>query len=200
MAYINIENLSITFDDKKILEEISLKIADGITVIHGESGAGKTTLLHAIAGIYKNYVGNITFSDDCTLAYCLQEELMFNNLTVQENMHLKYVANGENLSDEEKRVNEVLSLFGIEALLLNKVKSLSGGEKQRLKMAMITLMNPDIVLLDEPTAKLDEENIARIVEVIEKVWKNKLLLIVSHDKLNFSVPVTEVHLSGGKII
>lgn len=66
-------------------------------------------------------------------------------------------------------------------------------------MAMVSLSDPDIILLDEPTAKLDDYNISLTLEAIERVWQNKLVLIVSHDKLLISVPFTELCLEGGKL-
>lgn len=92
MAYIEIKDLSLSFENKKILDLISYRFEDGITVLYGESGAGKTTLLNTISGMLKEYNGSIVLSKNSTLGYCLQEDLLFNNLTVEENMHLKLVA------------------------------------------------------------------------------------------------------------
>jgi ABC-type multidrug transport system ATPase subunit len=199
MASIQLHQLTLSFGEKKVLDSITYTIGDGITVLHGVSGAGKTTLLHAIAGIYTDYSGEITLQPNDKLAYCLQEDLFFSNLTVQENMHLKYVACDKPSETESEQVLEALSSFGIESLLSCKAKTLSGGERQRLKMAMLALTKPDIILLDEPTAKLDEDNISNTLAVIERVWQDKLLLIVSHDKLSFSQPITEICLQGGKL-
>ncbi|MDR1927143.1 MAG: ATP-binding cassette domain-containing protein [Oscillospiraceae bacterium] len=199
MASIQLHQLTLSFGEKKVLDSITHTFHDGITVLHGNSGVGKTTLLHAIAGIYTDYTGEILLQPKDRLAYCLQEDLFFSNLTVQENMHLKYVACEKPEENETEEVLETLSLFGIEALLTCKAKTLSGGERQRLKMAMLALTKPDIVLLDEPTAKLDDDNIANTLAVIERVWQDKLLLIVSHDKLSFSKPITEICMQGGKL-
>lgn len=199
MAYIDIKELSLSFVDKRVLDSISYRFCDGIIVLHGDSGAGKTTLLHAIAGIYKDYSGKITLSPGSKLVYCLQEDLFFNNLTVNENMHLKYVACEKSSENEQEEIHTSLSLLGIESLINCKAKTLSGGERQRLKMAMSALTSPDIFLLDEPTAKLDDDNIKNMLEVIERVWQDKLLLIVSHDKLVFSRPIIEMRLAGGKL-
>jgi len=199
MAFIELKQLSLSFGDKCVLDSISYKFNDGITVLHGDSGIGKTTLLHAIAGIYTNYTGEIVLEPKNKLAYCLQEDLLFSNLTVEENMHLKYVALNKTKENEHEEILKALSMFGIESLLKNSVKNLSGGERQRLKMAMLTLTQPDIILLDEPTSKLDEENMRNTLDAIERVWKEKLLLIVSHEKLSFSKPVNEICLRGGKI-
>lgn len=200
MASIRLDQLSLSFGDKKILDSITRTFSDGITVLHGVSGAGKTTLLHAIAGIYFDYSGEIILQPEDKLAYCLQEDLVFSNLTVQENMHMKYVGSENQSESEEKLVLEALSLFGIESLLHCKTKTLSGGERQRLKMAMLALTKPDIILLDEPTAKLDEDNVQNTLDVIERVWQDKLLLIASHDKLSFSQPIIEICLQGGKLL
>lgn len=199
MAYIDIKELSISFADRKILDSITYRFCNGITVLHGDSGTGKTTLLHTIAGIYKDYTGEIRLQPESNLAYCFQEDLFFGNLTAQENMHLKYTACNLPCAQEQERVHTALSLFGIAHVFPFKAKTLSGGERQRLKMAMLALTNPDIILLDEPTAKLDDENAQNTLKVIERVWKDKLLLIVSHDRLSFSVPFNELYLQGGKL-
>lgn len=199
MATIQLQQLSLSFGSKKVLNSITYTFCDGITVLHGVSGAGKTTLLHAIAGIYTDYTGEIVVQPKDEFAYCLQDDLFFSNLTVQENMRLKYMACEKTDGNEAEEVFEALSLFGIESLLTCKVKTLSGGERQRLKMAMLAMTKPDIILLDEPTAKLDADNIQNTLEMIERVWKDKLLLIVSHDRLSFSKPTTEICLQGGKL-
>jgi len=199
MASIQLEQLSLSFGEKRILDSITHTFNDGITVLRGVSGAGKTTLLHAIAGIYTDYTGSIELQPENKLAYCLQEDLFFSNLTVQENMHLKYVACEKPSESERAEVLEALSLFGIEPLINSKAKTLSGGERQRLKMAMLALTKPDIILLDEPTAKLDDDNVQNTLDVIERVWQDKLLLIVSHDKLTFSKSITELCLQEGKL-
>lgn len=197
MPYIQLNNVSLSFGEKKVLNSITYSFNDGITVLHGESGAGKTTLLHLISGIYSNYMGNITVDSNAKMEYCMQEDLLFNNLTVFENMLIKCIAVKRAEDINEKDIHRILTMFGIDHLSLNYVKNLSGGERQRLKMAMVTVSNPDIILLDEPTAKLDEDNINIVLSIIEKVWKNKLIIIVSHDKLNFSVPFIELQLQGG---
>lgn len=200
MSYIEIKNLSLSFGSKKVLDSISYRFENGITILRGDSGVGKTSLLHTIAGIYKDFSGEIEISTNSNLAYCLQEDLFFNNLTVEENMHLKFVTLNKDAKNEIQEIERALSLFGILPLMSSKTKTLSGGERQRLKMALITLSEPDIILLDEPTAKLDNENVQGILEVIEQVWKNKLILIVTHDDLSFSTPSIELKLRGGKLL
>ena len=81
----------------------------------------------------------------------------------------------------------------------SKVSELSGGEKQRLKMAMMLIESPAIILLDEPTSMLDGDNKIELVKTIEQVWKDKLLIISSHDELVFSKRVTLLKLEKGKL-
>lgn len=197
MSYIKLKELTLSFGNKIVLNSISYTFKNGITVLRGDSGAGKTTLLHAISGVYTNYTGTISIEPNKQIAYCMQEDLLFGNLTVYENMHLKYVACNQEPANELLQITETLSLFGIESLQHNAVRTLSGGERQRLKMAMVALTKPDIILLDEPTAKLDDENVKKIIDVIEQVWNDRLVVIVSHDKLPFSTQIIELFLKGG---
>lgn len=126
MAFIQLRDLSLSFGEKKVLDSITYTFKDGITVLHGESGSGKTTLLHCIAGIYKNYTGEIILNPPEKPAYCMQEDLFFSNLAVEDNMHLKYVALNKPADKEKELVIEALSMFGIDSLIKSPAKNLSG--------------------------------------------------------------------------
>lgn len=196
---LELQGISISFGNRAILQEVSYTFTNGIYVISGQSGIGKTTLLNIISGYLNPNSGRLLFKEDYKIGYCMQEDLNFSNLTVKENFYLKCIALEREDLFEEKNIIDILSKFHIEKLLESRVSELSGGEKQRLKMAMMLIESPAIILLDEPTSMLDEENKIELVKTIEQVWENKLLIISSHDELVFSRDTTLLRLEKGKL-
>ena len=195
--FLKLKNITVSYDDRVILDNINYYFTKGIYVIRGESGVGKTTLLNTIAGYLPHDQGKIEYSTRAKLAYCIQEEFFFSNLTVKENLIIKSM--GVKAEIDTSKIHNLLSKFGIEKHIDSKVFSLSGGEKQRLKMVMMLIDNPNIILLDEPTSMLDCENKKRLTHEIENAFAGQLLIISSHDALEFTDHVTTLTLIGGKI-
>ncbi len=182
MASISLNCVSKKFQDKVILDKVNFDFLPRKKyVISGKSGIGKTTLLNLIAGYLKEDSGEITIDSGLSIEYLFQDECLFSNLTVIDNLFIKACC----LEMERERFYEIseklLRKFNIVDLKNRKVALLSGGEKQRIQLASLLLSNPDIILLDEPTSKLDEENKKYIIQLINKQLEEKLLIIVSHD-------------------
>ena len=121
-------------------------------VIFGESGSGKTTLLNIIAGYEKSDSGTLKIINGKNLEYLFQDNLLFSNITVKENMLIKWASKYQNVKQFEENYMQALKLFSMDNFAKEKVYTLSGGEKKRIELAQIFLMKPDIILLDEPTA------------------------------------------------
>ncbi|MHA1887149.1 MAG: ABC transporter ATP-binding protein [Promethearchaeota archaeon] len=193
------------FKQKKIevmaLRGIDLKIYPGeLIVIMGPSGSGKTTLLNCLCGIERPNAGSvkikgmeITKLRDEGIQKLLQEEIgivfqSFNlipSLTAAGNVELPMIVLG-NLKKEErkKRVESLLTQVGLDHRLHHRPSTLSGGEKQRLSIAMAFANDPAIVIADEPTANVDSVSAENIMQVFKDFMAsnpNKALLIVTHD-------------------
>lgn len=178
-------NLSYRFGDRTIFNHIDMKMKSGeIYIIKGQSGSGKTTLLNILAGYLTDYEGELYVPPNAKLEYVFQEELLFENLTVKENMKIKEMSLEENgVFGTKKDFIKILGMTGIAECINSKVNAMSGGEKQRLQIAKAILGEPDIILLDEPTSKLDGEYAASIAKLINDSFKNILTIIVTHDDI-----------------
>ncbi|MEM3906365.1 MAG: ABC transporter ATP-binding protein [Nitrososphaerota archaeon] len=160
MTSIRLQNLSNDY----ILHEINLTILDKeLFMLLGPSGSGKTTLLKAIAGLI-NYRGNILFDEqpidylspeERNVGYVPQSFALFPHLNVEENISYGLKIRGKPKSEISKKVNELLDVMGICNLRGRYPKELSGGEKQRVALARALIINPVILLLDEPLSNLD---------------------------------------------
>lgn len=193
-----LNGISKRFEEKCIIDDISYIFEQGkIYIISGESGCGKTTLLNILAGYISPNNGNVTTNSK--ISYMFQDELLFSNLTVIENLYIRLYAYKNSDIDYDEVINEALVSLGIESLIDKKVNLLSGGERQRVQLASILLSEPDVILLDEPTVKLDEENKVKMIEVVEHIFKDKTLIIVTHDEKKFSGKYTKLKITKGKL-
>ncbi|BAO45608.1 molybdenum ABC transporter ATP-binding protein [Thiolapillus brandeum] len=165
----------------------------GVTALFGPSGCGKTTLLRAMAGLEpeaRGYlkVGDVVWQDGhyClpthrrSLGYVFQEPSLFDHLNVRRN-----IAYGQRRMAREatgSSMDRVVDLLGLESLLERKPQQLSGGEQQRVAIARALAVNPDLLLLDEPLAALDEARKAEILPWLESLHRELSIpvLYVSH--------------------
>ena len=199
-----LREISFSFKDdkeknKKIFEDLNLEIKKGQTIgITGESGSGKTTLLNLILGFLKPDYGNI-FYDNIDIT---NKKINLKNLVgyVSQNTFLldASIKNNVAFAESESQINETLvkkSLAdaqlekfietlpnGINTLIGENGTRLSGGQKQRLSIARALYFNPQILILDEATNALDEQNEEKFFEVINQYKSNKTIIIVSHGK------------------
>ena len=183
-----------------ILDDIDFSFKDKQHyVIFGESGSGKTTLLNIIAEYEKADSGTFDIEKERNLEYLFQDNLLFSNITVKENMLIKWESVNQNIDEFEKEYTFALKLFSMEKFANEKVYTLSGGEKKRVELAQVFLMKPDIVLFDEPTSSLDSDNKRFIIEAIEKNFRNSIVILVSHDEKEYFRNFTLLELKRGRL-
>lgn len=167
----------------------------GVLGIFGHSGSGKTTLLRCIAGLEKNTRGHITVngenwldnhnnfsSQKRNIGYIFQDSRLFPHLTVKDN--LEYGAKRcRTSSDNTIDKRHLLELLHISHLLQRKPHQLSGGETQRVAIGRALLMNPQLMLMDEPLASLDEKRKQEILPFLDRLHEelNIPMLYVSHN-------------------
>lgn len=169
-----------------------------IYVIFGPSGAGKTTLMSILGGLELPSSGTVNFNNSFTIfnesknsfdfriknvSFIFQEPIFLPFLTVYEN--IKFFAKSKDQVPKE-RVNEVLETTNLIHRKSAYPYQLSGGEKQRLTIAIALYLNNDVWLCDEPTGTLDTKNKRDIMNLLKKIISNdptKILIIVTHDPL-----------------
>lgn len=180
------------------LKNINLELSStGLTSIIGKSGSGKSTLLNILLGIEKPTSGSLLFnnkniskmSDKRFSQYHLNDISMvfqhyniFLELTALENITLPLLMKGMSRNNAIKRGKELLDEFKMKNLMNQKCKTLSGGEKQRVAILRAIGTAPKVLLCDEPTGALDSKNSEAIMEILKKLSKSILVVLVSHNK------------------
>lgn len=197
---IELKNIKKNYKNQKVTTEvlkgINLKLGErGITFILGKSGSGKSTLLNILGGLDNYTSGDLIINGKSTktfteknwdayrntyMGFVFQEYNLLDNYTVEDNIKLAMELQHKKCSNKE--ISEVLKLVELEGLSKRKTNELSGGQKQRIAIARALIKNPEIILADEPTGNLDKETSRQIFEILKKLSKDKLVVIVSHDE------------------
>lgn len=179
---IRIENVSKDLGDFK-LDNVTLHINKGeYFVILGPTGAGKTILIETIAGIYRPDSGRIFINGnnvtdippkDRSISMVYQDYMLFPHLTVERN--IEFGLHNKKITENEikAKMNEIADLLGVSHLLNRYPGTLSGGEQQRIAIARAVVIEPKVLLLDEPLSALDTRTTERLREELEKIHKLK---------------------------
>ena len=176
-----ITNLSKTIDDKKILEGVNFSLTKGdVLALKGSNGSGKTTLLKIIAGIDKEYSGEIYFDNNLTIGYVPQDIILFESFSVKDN--LKAFCNGKNTREDYAKLEAYVKELGLSELLKKRVDKLSGGQKRMVNFIAGFANNPELILLDEVIVGMDEATVKRVVKLINNVKADKIMIITSHQE------------------
>lgn len=187
-----VTDLSVKRGGKTVVSGLNFEINHGdIVALVGASGQGKTTLLHALAGLVPVAGGSIQHREPNSVhtALSFQESLLLPWLTVRENVKFGFnfaaIKKHHSLSKLELdgRVDELLQRIGIGDLANRKVSELSGGQAQRVSIARTIIVEPEILLLDEPFSALDVTARASLQEWLLELHKqlNLTIVIVTHD-------------------
>ncbi len=178
-----------------ILKDLSLSFAaKGLVSILGNSGSGKTTLLNILSTLDGDYEGQYLFDGEDVsrfdekrkdsfrnrdIGFVFQESRLLEDFTVEENVRL--VAS-QGPKDVQARMGHLLSEVHLEGKGRKRAKDLSGGEKQRVSIVRALINDPGILLADEPTGSLDQENGRLVMEILKEVSKERLVLVVTHNR------------------
>ena len=188
MNIITIDNVCKNYKSKKALDNVSLSIKQAeLFGLLGVNGAGKTTLIKILCGLTRKTSGTITINNynldkeidkiKEIIDISPQETSVANNLTVKEN--LEFFANIYNNNDV-KTINEIIDIFNLNEVLNQRAKTLSGGYKRRLSIAIALISKPKILFLDEPTLGLDVFARRELWNIIKKLQKNITIILTSH--------------------
>ncbi|MSB17070.1 ATP-binding cassette domain-containing protein [Finegoldia magna] len=199
MEILKIQNLSKSYlinKDRKneVLKDVNLTVNENDYIaIVGASGAGKSTLLNVILGFLNYDDGSVKvfskevkdFTDEeisdlrsKKISFVPQDLIVFPALTVKENLEMKAEISGVDDFDYETFIKK----YEMEELLkLNSAKNLSGGEIKKLMILRALINEPELLILDEPTANLDEEYVDKFLDLLDELNKKMTIISVTHD-------------------
>lgn len=197
-SMISLQNLSFHYGPQKRITFPDWEVMQGKhCLILGGSGCGKTTLLHILAGLRRHSEGTVTVAGEPLAALkghqmdvfrgkniglIFQKPHLLGALTVQDNLLLaQYMAE---LPQDKQRIAEVLEALKLAERQQARVYELSQGEAQRIAIARAVLNKPKVVLADEPTASLDDDNSTKVLDILEEqaAMHGATLIIATHDK------------------
>ncbi len=216
---LKIKDLTKTFSRQSknfdAVDHVDLTVNGGdFCVLTGPSGCGKSTLFHLICGITAPDSGEIIFGKENItgytqkqlaqlraekISYIMQGDSLLPNFTVLENICLPHQLSKEGVKLEEKAI-ELLKEFGLENMANDYPANLSGGERRRVAIARAFVHEPKMVVADEPTSDLDEENTAIILDHFQQQAKSgKAILISTHDMSCLRPGVIHYTMQKGRI-
>ena len=201
MAIVKLENISKSYYQHNVFHDFSLEIDEGeFIIISGKNGSGKSTLCNIIGLLDKPDQGKVFIKNQeidykdskiakllsKNISYLFQNFALIDNKTVGYNLELVYPSKKER-KNNRKLIEEKLSEVGMEGTYDKYIYECSGGQQQRVAIARLLLKQGDIIICDEPTGSLDEENKMMVMNLICDMHKRgKTIIMVTHDKTLYS--------------
>jgi putative hydroxymethylpyrimidine transport system ATP-binding protein len=179
---LELKNVKKSFDNTKILDEITIKVKEGELVsILGPSGSGKSTIFNIITGITKEDSGEVNVNGD--ISYMHQKDLLLPWKNILDNVSLPLVLKGENKKEARSKAQKYFETFGLKGYEKNHPHQLSGGMRQRANFLRTFINSSDIMLLDEPFGALDSITRYKMQKWLLEVRNNLNMttLFITHD-------------------
>ena len=187
---LQLRNLSKQYGTKCAVDNVNAKLEPGVYGLLGANGAGKTTLMRMICGVLKPTSGDIRLNGKTInelgeqyythLGYMPQDFGFYPDFTAREFMLYMAAVKGLDKRVAKTRTQDLLHMVNLDDVADKKIKSYSGGMKQRLGIAQVELNNPSILILDEPTAGLDPKERVRFRNLISDFAKEKIVILSTH--------------------
>ena len=185
---LSVDRLSKQYKNKIAVDRVSFTLSEGVTGLLGANGAGKTTLMRMMTGILAPTSGEITADGIAVqteeyrslLGYLPQDFGYYPEFTAKE--FIQYIAALKGLEKRhaKRKTDELLEIVGLSEVANKKIKTFSGGMKQRVGIAQAIVNDPKILILDEPTAGLDPKERVRFRNLIAEIGKNTIVLFSTH--------------------
>lgn len=187
---LELKDINKKYGSKYALKDLNVEFKDGVYGILGANGAGKTTLINIMIGLLQQTSGEVCLDGKSIkkmgtdylgkIGYLPQYPQFYSNFYVKE--FLNYMCSIKDVPKKEikERVDSVIEQVNLQEHVKKKIGELSGGMRQRLGIAQAILNNPEILILDEPTAGLDPGERIRFRNIISKLSKNRMVLVSTH--------------------
>ncbi len=191
MSVFKLVDLSMDFGEKSALKELNIEVLEESLGIIGKSGAGKTTLLKVLAGLQAQTKGELVYNGSLVSPKTLSElrrkvTMIFQSplfLRGDVNTNLSYGLRIRGMPEDQinKKLGDALELVSLTGYGERDARSLSGGEQQRVALARALILDPAVLLLDEPTSNLDPVNASIITDILIQESSNRTIIIATHD-------------------
>ncbi|MBR1815962.1 MAG: ABC transporter ATP-binding protein [Lachnospiraceae bacterium] len=185
---VNVDRVTKQFKNKIAVDRLSFELSEGVTGLLGANGAGKTTLMRIMSGILDATSGTVdadgiaVTSEEyrALLGYLPQDFGYYPEFTARDFVMYIAALKGLNKKHAKARTDELLELVGLSDVANKKIKTFSGGMKQRVGIAQALINEPKILILDEPTAGLDPKERVRFRDLIAELGKDTIVLFSTH--------------------
>ena len=185
---LSVDRITKQYKNKIAVDRISFDLTEGVTGLLGANGAGKTTLMRMMSGILTPTSGEISADGipvqaenyRALLGYLPQDFGYYPEFTAKEFLEYFAALKGIERKRAKEKTKELLELVGLSDVAGKKIKTYSGGMKQRVGIAQALLNDPKILILDEPTAGLDPKERVRFRSLIEELGKDSIVLLSTH--------------------
>ncbi|MGB8467727.1 MAG: ATP-binding cassette domain-containing protein [Candidatus Babeliales bacterium] len=192
-----VKDLSVFMNEQSVLKSISCELPAGrITIFLGKSGAGKTTVLKTMVGLVPMSSGLVVIQGTPlaqlsteqraqAIGYVFQDFNLFAHMTVLQNCIDPLLVRGMSADEAQNRAIEVLTQLHMQTFSNKYPRELSGGQQQRVAIARALCLQPNVLLLDEPTASLDPANVAILADILKNLAVHGLAIALSSHDMNF---------------
>ncbi len=200
-TWLSIEGLGLTEGSTRIIDDASMSLAARRSVVLGPNGAGKSTLLRLIHGLLHPGSGRVTWSKPLSQAMVFQRPIMLRT-TALENIEYGLKLQGHAAPERRRRAAEALVRVGLESITGRPARLLSGGEQQRVALARAWALEPELLILDEPTASLDPGSTREVERIINEIAASGTRILMTTHNLGQAKRIAEeiIFIDRGRIV